>query len=280
MKPYYDINQMKRRNYFTMSSFHYHEYYEIYYLMSGQRYYYIEDSRYLVKSGSMLFINKYDIHRTVDSEMPHHERIVIYFNDAFLDKHDRAGKQLLLSPFHAANKQVEFNPQEQSMIEQLLFQMMREKKEEQLLGRELYFESLIVQLLLLAARKAADSPPKESQTMHAKMSEIIYYCNENFHLPLHLEHISKQFYISPFYFSRLFKQTTGFTFTEYINTLRIREAQRLLRESSLKMIEISEKVGYASVSHFNRKFKQITHMSPKEYKKMSMNKKTPSTSTT
>lgn len=263
-----------------MSQYHYHEYYEIYYLMSGQRYYYIEDNRYLVKKGSLLFINKYDIHKTVDSVNPNHERIVLYFNDAFIENHHRSSKDILLSPFHLANKQVEFNLQEQSYIEQLLFQMIREKENKDLLGRELFFESLIMQLLLYAARKAANSPRKEPQTMHTKMTEIIHYCNENFHESLQLEDISNQFYISPYYFSRLFKQTTGFTFTEYINTLRIREAQRLLRESSQKMIEISEKVGYSSVSHFNRKFKQVTHMSPMEYKKISKNKTMPSAGTT
>lgn len=273
MEPFYNIDQTKRRNYFTMSQFHYHEYYEIYYLMSGQRYYYIEDSRYLVKKGSLLFINKYDIHKTVDSVNPNHERIVLYFNDAFIEQHHNAYKDLLLSPFYLANKQIEFNLQEQSYVEQLLFQMIREKENSQLAGRELFFASLTAQLLLYASRKAAESPQEEPNTMHSKMAEIIHYCNENFHEQLQLDHISNRFYISPYYFSRLFKQSTGFTFTEYINTLRIREAQRLLRETSLKMIEISERVGYSNVSHFNRKFKQVTHMSPMEYKKFSKKQK-------
>lgn len=250
-----------------MTTHHYHDYYEIYYLLSGQRYYYIENNRYLVEKGDILFINKYDIHQSVDTGKPNHERIVLYFSDEFLSQYHHNQMHLLLSPFHGANKQVTFNLQEQNDIEHLLFQMIQIKAEPENPTKEIWFEALVVQLLMHAARKISESPRKETRTMHAKMAHIIEYCNEHFHEPLHLEGISSRFYISPYYFSRLFKQTTGFTFTEYINTLRIREAQRLLRETPFKMIEISEKVGYVNVSHFNRKFKQVTRMSPMEYRK-------------
>src|SRR5690606_25133799 len=93
-------------------------------------------------------------------------------------------------------------------------------------------------------------------------------CQENYHQNITLEMISSRFYISPYYFSRIFKQTTGLNFKEYLHLLRIREAQRLLKETELKIIEIAERIGYMNITHFNRKFKQVTHTSPKEYRKM------------
>jgi transcriptional regulator GlxA family with amidase domain len=54
---------------------------------------------------------------------------------------------------------------------------------------------------------------------------------------------------------------------EYINNVRVKEAQRLLRESKLKVTQIAEHVGFESIVHFGRVFKRFTSLSPMEYKK-------------
>jgi len=92
--------------------------------------------------------------------------------------------------------------------------------------------------------------------------------NENFHLPLSLESISKIFFISPCYLSRIFKSSTGSTFIEYLNNIRIEEAQHLLLESNDKVTTIAEKIGFGSASHFGRVFKSITNLSPLAYRKL------------
>ena len=63
---------------------HYHSTYEIYYLLSGRRHYFIKDSTYSVAAGDLVFINKYDVHKTSVLGSPQHERIVMNFSDAFL----------------------------------------------------------------------------------------------------------------------------------------------------------------------------------------------------
>ncbi|XEC95807.1 AraC family transcriptional regulator [Paenibacillus tarimensis] len=261
------IYAAKRTGYYTMPKFHYHDYYEVYYLLSGDRYYYIENKRYFIQKGSILFINRNEIHKSVDAEVPDHERLVLYFRSEYLNRYSEDQLRLLLSPFHAENKKIQFSLRDQSHAERLLFQMASEFNQPNVRGRELYFESLLIQFLLFAGRQKEKNPPEtQEDVMHARMADIIRFCNQSYRNDLRLESLARQFHISPFYFSRLFKRTTGFTFKEYINTLRIREAEKLLRESDQKVIDISEKVGYANVSHFNRKFKQVTRMSPKEFK--------------
>ncbi|MDQ1913227.1 AraC family transcriptional regulator [Paenibacillus sp. GD4] len=266
MKGDYQISFSKAEN-IEMPRFHYHDHYEIYYLFGGERYYYIENRTYHVKKGSMIFIKKNDIHKTLLGGK-HHERTVIYFTDRLLEpRHDRH-LDLLLSPFHHPNRIVEFNPMEQNYIENLIFQMKNEYVEEGRQGRDLYFESLLVQLLLYAHRKLTEASEVAYVPMNKNIMEVIDYCNSHYRKPLTMEGVSARFYISPFHFSRLFKRYTGFNFPEYINTLRIREAQKLLRETPYKVIEIAERVGYMNITHFNRKFKQVASMSPLEYKKM------------
>lgn len=80
--------------------------------------------------------------------------------------------------------------------------------------------------------------------------------------------IAEHFYISPHYLSRVFKEVTGLPLTEFVNMTRIREAQRLLRQTDAKIIDIAEQVGYGNLSHFGRVFKQQTGLSPLQYRKM------------
>ena len=215
----------------------------------------------------MIFIKKHDIHKTLEGGKLH-ERAIVYFTDAFLEPYRGSHLDLLLSPFMQINRVIDFNNLEQNYIENLLFQMNNEYTNPNRHGQALYFETLLVQLLLFASRKAAETAETAYLPMNKKMAEITEYCNTHYMKTLTMKEASAQFFISPFHFSRLFKRYTGFNFTEYILTLRIREAQRLLRETSSKVIDIAESVGYMNITHFNRKFKQVTKMSPLEYKKM------------
>lgn len=268
------IYKAKRKGYYTMPKYHYHDYYEIYYLLSGHRHYYIENKRYSIQKGTILFIDKNEIHKSVDTEIADHERLVLYFSSPFLSRFHDEHTRLMLSPFTEGNRKIQFDIRDQGYVERLLFQLHNEFNQPDALGRELYFESLLIQLLLFAARKQQEGhPDNRDDPMNARMADIIEYCNQQFREDLRLEPLADRFHISSFYLSRLFKRTTGFTFKEYINTLRIREAEKLLRESNDKIIHISEQVGFANVSHFNRKFKQVTRMSPKEFKKMTNQKK-------
>ena len=92
--------------------------------------------------------------------------------------------------------------------------------------------------------------------MHRKVSAIVNYINENYEKDyLTLSYLSEHFYISPSYLSRVFRKATGFTFIEYLNSVRIREALRLLRETNFKIIEVGVQSGFKSISHFGRVFK-------------------------
>lgn len=252
---------------------HYHDYYEIYYLLSGERYYYIEDNTYLLKKGSLIFVDKNQIHRTIDASNPQHERIVFYFDDSLLSPFSAADVKLLLSPFRQDMRILDLNLQERSYAEQLLFQMSREHTASGQLGRHLFLRALVVQLLLFAARKMKTAEETTSRQMHRTVMEALDYCKAHYRESITLQLISSKFFVSPSHFSRLFKQNTGFHLPEYLNALRIREAQRLLRETKLKISEIAEEVGYANITHFNRKFKLATQMSPLEYKLMAKHTK-------
>lgn len=61
--------------------------------------------------------------------------------------------------------------------------------------------------------------------------------------PLSLNMLAEKFYLSPYYICKIFKESTGFTFIEYLNKMRVKEAQKLLRAKGSTVLGISEKVG-------------------------------------
>ncbi len=71
---------------------------------------------------------------------------------------------------------------------------------------------------------------------------------------------------SEYYFSRIFHQTLGMSFTSYITEKKVEKATNLLMESSLSITDIWMESGFRSSSAFNRSFKQIKNCSPSEYR--------------
>ncbi|WP_162551035.1 response regulator [Paenibacillus tepidiphilus] len=78
-------------------------------------------------------------------------------------------------------------------------------------------------------------------------------------------------FLTPSYLSKLFKQETGLTLTDYITDIRIREAKHLLKQSpDLKVHEIGAEVGYPDPAYFNKLFKKVVGVTPSEYKRITL----------
>lgn len=83
---------------------------------------------------------------------------------------------------------------------------------------------------------------------------------------LTLEDVASHAGVSVFHFCKIFKKTTGHTFTEFVSRARIEEAKRRLMNPRMRVTEIAYDVGFQSLSQFNRSFKRLTHQSPSEYR--------------
>ena len=95
---------------------------------------------------------------------------------------------------------------------------------------------------------------------------IIDFCSHNFKEELTLDLVADSLHLSKYYISHLINKKLSQSFSEYINNLRISEACNLLKESSMKIADISEDVGFGTIRSFNRSFKQIMKVSPAEYR--------------
>ncbi|CAN7750825.1 response regulator [Paenibacillus sp. LjRoot56] len=84
---------------------------------------------------------------------------------------------------------------------------------------------------------------------------------------LDLNSLSKRVFLTPSYLSKLFKLETGTTVIEYIISVRMNKAKELLKEQTqLKTYQVGEMVGYKDPAYFNKQFKKVVGLTPKEYK--------------
>ncbi len=265
------ISHRKRDTKYAMPEYHSHvDHYEVYYLMTGRRKYFIEDRAYYVNPGNLVFIRKGVLHRTFQVNDHTHERLLINFTERYLEDTSESHSALLQAIFDKTLI-IQLSGHEKHEFEQILFTIIREIKEKGE-GFELYLRALSYQLLVTSKRYLNRNRARMQEfkgSVHHKMTDIIHYINKHYrYSELSLASVAREFYISPYYLSRIFKVATGFTYSEYLNHVRIQEAQRLLRESDIKIIDIAGKVGFNSLTHFGRVFKRNTRYAPTFYRKM------------
>ena len=98
------------------------------------------------------------------------------------------------------------------------------------------------------------------------VQEVEAYVQAAFREDLALKTLADKFNVNSIYLGRLFREETGEYFSDYLNRLRLEEAKRLLRETSLKAAEIAQRTGFRDPNYFYRKFKQSVGLSPTEYR--------------
>lgn len=98
------------------------------------------------------------------------------------------------------------------------------------------------------------------------VSNCCQYVTEHLHEQIVLQDIADTFAVSSNYLSQTFKKHMGIGLIEYSNRQKIEEAKRLLQESTLKLYEISDMLGFNNSFYFSRVFKKVTGMTPKDYR--------------
>lgn len=98
------------------------------------------------------------------------------------------------------------------------------------------------------------------------IKKAIQYISKNYANALTLELVANQVHLNPSYFSTIFKQSTGSSFKEYLNMVRIEESKRLLSNTEYSLIDIAVATGFEDQSYFTKVFKKYTGLTPKQYR--------------
>jgi two-component system response regulator YesN len=111
----------------------------------------------------------------------------------------------------------------------------------------------------------------ESTRYKCFVTRAIQYVREHYRSRITLSDVAAAVYVTPNYFSRLFREETGRTFTDWLNEFRVEKAKEYLSNLKLKLYEISDRVGYHDYKYFTLNFKKYAGCSPAVYRDRLLN---------
>ena len=269
MSEIFKISKIRHDPYFNMPSAHLHPMYEIYYLQSGTRKIFLDDSIYILDRGDMVFIPMNTIHKTSYLNDRVHERITILFNDQAVPDIKSATSQVSFKKIFYSDPVIHIAGVHRDYIEGLLNRMLSEYEQRDNYS-DINIKNCLQELIIFLIRYKHHKNSEYIQNINMAdtlMQEAARYIRINYMKDLSLETIAAHVNISPTYFSKKFKASTGFGYKEYLINVRIQEASDMLLETNESVSAIALKCGFNDSDYFGNAFKRTKGLSPLKYRK-------------
>ena len=221
-----------------------------------------------VKEGDIVIIKPYVVHKTSSVENQGYERLLIDFDEEYLKNlfmlcNDINVDELFEDEFCVLCSDIVNGSYLKELCSRLIFEKKHPDKND-----KASINLLVGQALTVISRlnhETAFVSAAETKS-YKRISEIISFIEENYYKKLSLEEISQKYYISYYYLSHAFREVTGLSFTEYVNTVRVSKARQMIKKDTYPLHVICDKTGFGSYKQFGRIFKEITGVSPSQYK--------------
>lgn len=257
---------------------HYHSYIEILFGISGTYEVILNGKYHSFVEGDLVLINSKEVHKINACSESGGQYIVIRFEpeiiyNSMFQNHLQL-KYVL--PFILENsehqKVIKKETIETTFIPELLYEILKEYETEAY-GYELAIKNHIGRIFLWILRYFHET---NTDFMHSPLSNIPLIMRLQPSFDYVLEHFSEEIKttemavlcnMSSSYFSRTFNQQMGMNFNEYVNYIRITEAEKLLVSTSMNITEIANAVGFSTTSYFIKLFKTYKNTSPKQFRK-------------
>ena len=261
--------QYKRDSYLKDVELHHHDFYEIYYLISGDVTYTIESRLYKVLPGDILLISPKELHQVhIQAERSVYERYVLWLRPEIIQALSSEKSNL----FHALDpgrpgygNQLRLSAGDRARVLSLLEQLYQEDQAAAF-GSDLLPMSLRTQLLITVNRLALgqelplEDLPRSSKTV----AQVIEYIRLNYAEELSLDLLAEKFYVSKYHLSHEFQRQVGTGVYRYIQKKRLQIARHLLSQGK-KPGEIYSQCGFSDYAGFYRAFRAEYGTSPKEF---------------
>ena len=263
------IDERQREAGYIMSSHHLHPYFELCFVEHGSCRFLVGDGMYDLSEGDFLLIPPDIIHYTRYLSGPC-RRSGIYFRLSDLEEQVIAmlpGGESFFSEMRIFHVPEAY----QKQYNELIAAMVLEEQVND--GRTPMILRMQLQVLLLNSSRICvflRDTPADIHTADRQVLEAARYINEHFRYPISIHDLSQHAAISPFYFTRVFRQETGYTPHQYIINTRLANAKFLLRTTEDSIKDIAIQTGWNSESTFCTAFRKSTGTTPTDYRNSSL----------
>ncbi len=243
---------------------HRHNYYELYFLLEGERNFFVDQEMYSLSDNCLAVALPYHYHKT---EGKGYTRININVFPELLD----ANEQEFLNSFEQ-NPAILINEKHLNTIRQLLEETvyiqsknfdLKEKEEKLLLITKVILTFLAMQrnehILPASAGKTFKKPQKNTST---EILKVVAYINANYMEKISLEMLCHKFFFSKTSLNLKFKEVMQCTVMNYLLSVRLEKAHHLLEHTSRSVEEIAEQCGFSSANYFSLIYKKKTGRKP------------------
>lgn len=248
---------------------HHHDFYELYFFLSGNVRYNVESRSYLLNAGDILLINPLELHQPIfGKEQRSYERIVLWINKSFLESLSPPENDLTACFDTTAPGHTNLLRPESAMRQVLIYeleQLMLETESQEYCS-EYFGVSYLVQILIQLNRQAKQQN-KEAEAKVASDSVVymvLNYINTHYSEDLTLDFLANQFFISKYHLSREFGRLVGTSVHRYIVQKRLIMAKQMMQEGKPSS-EVYQHCGFGDYSNFYRAFKAEYQISPREF---------------
>lgn len=255
--------------------YHWHSEVEFLYLTAGSAVFMVEREQIRLEAGDVLFIRPDILHGSMDRDHEAPTFRALDFAPSFLSGIAAdAIQQKYLSPMFFGSmphylflgKETEDGRRMYRLLLQIHTIYMEDRD-----GGELLIKAKICEMMYYVYRNMKRDEGKEHIPDVRKsqfIKKIVEYVRENYENPISLKEIAGHLAVSEGYFCRSFKENFHMTFGNFLNDVRMGEAERLVRETDLTMEEIARKTGFNNSNYFTVCFKRMYYDTPLHYRKV------------
>jgi len=255
----------------SMDFLHFHDSYEIHFIISENQKFLIDDEVYLAPKGSVFMIEPDIPHMNVYEFNHWYERYTIHIKKkvlAELNIHEDFNLfELFTFDADEKNRHLKLHKEDVTIFERLLDKHIYNMKTEKYAASVFQKLSLseILFFLLNFKKEGIYVQPINIEDVNYKLTkDIMQFITSNLNADLSLDIISDEFFRSKSTVNRIFKRFSGTTVNQYINSRRLYLASDLL-EQGTPVFEVCNRSGFKDYNHFIKTFKKYYNETPKQY---------------
>ena len=244
---------------------HFHDGHQLIYVKKGSARVTVSGKPYDATAGTLVLIGRLESHE-ICNQSSDYSRYTVQIGPDILRYSELLGERLISV---LTNRPEQFrhavNLSAEPQVEMILKKMVGEsQKNDPLSCQMLLF--MLGQLLVLCCRAYPQQLPENTLNLRL-VQQVQDYIERNAAQKLTLAELAEQFHMSQSYLSHLFKDTTGSSVVAYLTAYRLLMAKRYLAQTDLEIGAVVERCGFSDNSNFSRSFKQVTGLSPSQFRK-------------